>query len=41
MESTVFADEAGTVTELLVEPGAEVETKDLLLVLGPVEGEAA
>ena len=37
MESTVFADEAGTVAELLVEPGAEVETKDLLLVLGPIE----
>ena len=41
MESTVFADEAGTVTELLVEPGAEVETKDLLLVLGPLDGDAA
>ena len=34
IESTVFADEAGTVGELLVEPGAEVETKDLSLVLG-------
>ncbi len=41
METTVFAEEPGVVEEVLVEPGTEVETKDLLLVLGPEEDRAA
>ena len=37
METTVFAEQAGVVAEVLVEPGAQVEAKDLLVVLG-IEG---
>ena len=37
METTVFAEQAGVVAEVLVEPGAQVEAKDLLAVLG-IEG---
>ena len=42
METTVFAEAAGTVVRVLVAPGDEVETKDLLVELGPeTESEAA
>ena len=34
MQSTVYAPAAGAVKELLVQPGAHVEAKDLLLVIG-------
>ena len=34
MQSTVYAPVAGTVTQLLVTPGQQVEAKDLLLVIG-------
>ena len=33
METTVFAEAAGTVADVLVAPGDEVETKDLLVAL--------
>jgi pyruvate carboxylase len=33
MQSTVYAPIAGTVTQLLVTPGQQVEAKDLLLVV--------
>jgi pyruvate carboxylase len=35
MQSTVYAPVAGTVTQLLVTPGQQVEAKDLLLVITP------
>ncbi len=35
METTVFAEERGVVDEVLVTPRAEIEAKDLLLVLRP------
>src|SRR6185295_9575358 len=34
MQSTVYAPVGGTVTQLLVTPGQQVEAKDLLLVIG-------
>ena len=34
MQSTVYAPVAGTVTQVLVQPGQQVEAKDLLLVIG-------
>jgi pyruvate carboxylase len=34
METAVFADRDGVVGEVLVEPGTQVDSKDLLLVLG-------
>jgi pyruvate carboxylase len=34
MQSTVYAPVAGTVTQMLVQPGQQVEAKDLLLVIG-------
>jgi len=33
MQSTVYAPLAGKVTQLLIQPGAHVEAKDLLLVI--------
>jgi pyruvate carboxylase len=33
MQSTVYAPVGGTVTQLLVAPGQQVEAKDLLLVI--------
>jgi pyruvate carboxylase len=33
METTVCADSDGTVSEILVKPGAQVDAKDLLAVL--------
>ena len=33
MEATVCADGAGTIAEVLVEPGSEVDARDLLVVL--------
>ncbi len=33
MQSTVYAPVAGTVKQLLVHPGQQVEAKDLLLVI--------
>jgi len=34
METAVRADRAGTVVKVAVTPGMQVETKDLLVVLG-------
>jgi pyruvate carboxylase len=34
METALHAARDGTVTELLVAPGAQIDAKDLLLVLG-------
>ncbi len=34
MQSTVYAPLAGTVTQMLVEPGQHVDAKDLLLTIG-------
>ena len=40
MQSTVYAPVAGTVTQMLVQPGQHVEAKDLLLTIAP-EGKPA
>jgi pyruvate carboxylase len=37
METTIYAERAGKVKELLVQPGTQVETNDLLLRLEPAE----
>ena len=37
METTIYAEEPGQVKELLVEPGSQVDTNDLLVRLEPVE----
>src|SRR5262249_37800333 len=34
METAVYADHAGAVSEVLVKAGVQVDTKDLLLVIG-------
>jgi len=34
MQTTVYAPIAGTVKQKLVAPGAQVESKDLLIVIG-------
>ena len=36
METTIYAEQAGKVKELLVEPGSQVDTNDLLLRLEAV-----
>ena len=33
MESTVYAEKAGTITKMLVEPGIEIEAKNLPMVV--------
>jgi pyruvate carboxylase len=38
METAVFADRTGTVEEILVSAGTQVDTKDLLILLAPEEG---
>jgi pyruvate carboxylase len=38
METAVFADRAGTVSEVVVAAGTQVDTKDLLILLAPEEG---
>ena len=35
METAVYAETAGVVTELVIEPGHRVDTHDLILVLAP------
>ena len=35
METAVYAETAGLVTELVVEPGHRVDTHDLILILEP------
>ena len=40
METGVFADRDGTVTEVLVTAGTQVETKQLMMVIGD-PGESA
>jgi pyruvate carboxylase len=37
METTIYAERAGRVKELLVEPGTQVDTNDLLIRIEPVE----
>jgi pyruvate carboxylase len=37
METTIFAERAGVVEEVLVSPGTQVEGHDLLVVLGPAD----
>ncbi len=41
MQSTVYAPTAGTVTQMLVQPGQHVEAKDLLLTITAGEARPA
>ncbi len=41
MQSTVYAPVAGTVTQMLVQPGQHVEAKDLLLTITAGEARPA